>query len=147
MFTKNIPKDSHHFSWIVLSCSLFGCCVPVSVRKCCVSPLEIPLYFCLLETENTWQMLQKSLLPPHTKKISFLIADEIQNTETSVRYCACWILAFFSENKRIMTKNLARSLTAGQQRRAWRKRSPMSYSSRCQMERKTENKLKLSFIK
>jgi len=32
----------------------------------------------MFETENIWQMLQKSLLPPRTKKISFLIAGEIQ---------------------------------------------------------------------
>lgn len=92
-------------------------------------------------------MLQKFLLPPYTRKISFLIANEIQNTETAVGQHACWILAFFSENKRIMTESLAPSLTAEQQRRAWREQSPTSYSSRCQMKRKTENKLKLSFIK
>lgn len=53
----------------------------------------------MFETENIWQMLEKSLLPPHTKKVSFLIADEIQTTETSVGQHACWILAFFFSEK------------------------------------------------
>lgn len=72
----------------------------------------------MFETQNICQMLQKSLLPPHTKKISSLTADEIQNTETSVGHHACWILAFFIENKRVMTESLAPSFTAEQQRGA-----------------------------
>lgn len=35
------------------------------------------------------------LTASHTKKISFLVADEMQTTETSVGQHACWILAFF----------------------------------------------------
>lgn len=49
----------------------------------------------MFETENIWQMLQKAILHPHTKKINFLIADGIQNTENSADQHASWILAFF----------------------------------------------------
>lgn len=48
MFTKNISKDSHHFSWIVLSFSLFGCCVWVSTLV--TNSLRNPLLF----LDNVW---------------------------------------------------------------------------------------------
>lgn len=144
MFTKHISKDSHHFSWIVLSCFLFYCCVPESPLR--VTPVEIPSYFYItFETENTWQMLQDSILLPCTNKNTFLVADEIQNIEGLVGQCACQILALFSENKRITTKDMS-SFTAEKKTRAWREQSSMSHISRSQIKRKTENRLKFPFI-
>lgn len=115
--TVYVHQNHHHFSWVVLSCSLFGCCVPVPIL---VTPLEklppVSAQSLKLKIDGKCYRNPYCHLTHKKEKKSFLTADEVQNTETSAGQHVCWILAFFYTNKNSESESDSLSLLSSKER-------------------------------